>query len=117
MSDKEILTNIIDELRITSVAKFSKEIGFKTPASLYMILSDSEENKREITGSLIRRIRNRFPQVNEDFLRGKSEVVLTENFSNSDSQNLTINDLPGIMLKVLEEQKKTNELLSQFLKK
>lgn len=113
MEDKDILLQLMDALGVKSVNAFSKEVGYSSPSALYLVLSGD----RPITDFLIRKIRDRYPNVSEIYLRGKSEEIFDEPMQVSSSSTYTLNDLPLIMLEVLKELKKTNELLVRNLNK
>ena len=113
MEDKDILLQLMDALGVKSVNAFSKEIGYSSPSALYLVLSGD----RVITDFLIRKIRDRYPNVSEIYLRGKSEEIFDEPMQVSSSSTYTMNDLPIIMLEILKELKKTNELLVRNLNK
>lgn len=113
MEDKDILLRLIDELGLKSVNSFSKEVGYSSPSALYLVLS----GKRGITEHLIKKIKQRYPNVDEIFLRGKTDNVFEEQISIGEVENYSLNDLSKIILQVLDEQKKTNELLAEFMRK
>jgi predicted transcriptional regulator len=111
LEDKDILMKLLEALGLKSINAFSKKIGYSSPSALYLILS----GERQITEHLIRQVKTKYPQINESFLRGKSEEVFEKEIVIEDIENYTLNDLPKIMFMVLEEQKKTNQLLVQLM--
>ena len=111
--DKDILMKLIDALGIKSVNSFSKKVGYSSPSALYLILS----GERQITEHLIKLVKETFPKVSETYLRGKSEDIFDKETVVENIEEYTINDLPKIMFMLLEQQKKTNELLVKMLSK
>jgi len=79
------------------------------------------QNGRKINEPFIDKVMKRYPQVNELYIRGKSDVVLNNKPMGVASANLkhsfTLNDLPVLIIDLIEEQKKTNVLLTNFIKK
>lgn len=118
-TDQEIVQNIVDALGITSLQRFAKELGYSNASSIYHLMKNL--NGRKINESFIDKVLGRYPQINELYLRKKSDVILINNPMKTSMENVknsfTINDLPTLMLDLINEQKKTNELLMELLNK
>lgn len=69
MKDSEILRKIIDS-QLMNVKEFSTEIGMTHAQPLYNILKD----KYGLSSKLKRQIKDRFPEINDDFLNGNVDV-------------------------------------------
>lgn len=70
MKDSEILQKIIDS-QMMNVKEFAIEIGLYGAQPLYNILKE----RYGISAKLKRQIKERFPEINDDFLNGNSEIV------------------------------------------
>jgi hypothetical protein len=118
-TDAEIVKGIVEGLGLTSLQKFAKELGYSNSSSIYHLMKNL--NGRKINESFIDKVLERYPQVNELYIRGKSDVVLINapmKISTTNlNQNFTLNDMPVLLIDLIEEQKKTNGLLSDILKK
>jgi hypothetical protein len=117
-TDKDIILEIVDAVGENSVSSFSKRIGYASPSALYEVIKGS----RGINLYMTKKIKTRYPKVNELFIRGKSDTIIGDGGENEVSSSLTsetytLNDMPMLMLRFIEAQEKTNELLSQLLKK
>tara|TARA_B110000116_G_scaffold257870_1_gene258444 strand:- start:1187 stop:1558 length:372 start_codon:yes stop_codon:yes gene_type:complete len=118
-TDAEIVKGIVEGLGLTSLQKFAKELGYSNSSSIYHLMKNL--NGRKINESFIDKVLERYPQVNELYIRKKSDVVLINapmKISTTNlNQNFTLNDMPVLLIDLIEEQKKTNGLLSDILKK
>jgi hypothetical protein len=118
-TDAETVRGIVEALGITSLQRFAKELGYSNSSSIYHMMKN--QNGRKINESFIDKVLKRYPQVNELYIRGKSDVVLNNKPMGVASANLkhsfTLNDLPVLIIDLIEEQKKTNVLLTNFIKK
>ena len=118
-TDAEIVKGIVEGLGLTSLQKFAKELGYSNSSSIYHLMKNL--NGRKINESFIDKVLKRYPQVNELYIRKKSDVVLINapmKISTTNlNQNFTLNDMPVLLIDLIEEQKKTNGLLSDILKK
>lgn len=114
MNDKDILLKLIDELGIKNVASFSKELGYKNPNAVYSVIRDTQ-HKRPIGEALITKILKRFPQVNENFLRGLENSPLKKKPEKLNKEVYTLNDLPGIMVENTKKLDEIKTLLVQIL--
>ena len=115
-TDKAIVLEVIDALGLKSINHFAKELGYSNSSAVFNLLSG--KRGRSISEGFIKKVVGRYPRVNEQFLRKKSEVILIEKASlNPSPSNYTLNDLPALFIELLQEQKKTNELLKQILDK
>ena len=118
-TDAEIVKGIVEGLGLTSLQKFAKELGYSNSSSIYHLMKNL--NGRKINESFINKVLERYPQVNELYIRKKSDVVLINapmKISTTNlNQNFTLNDMPVLLIDLIEEQKKTNGLLSDILKK
>jgi len=74
MDDKEIVKQLLHELRITSHA-LSKKVGYKSPASVDHILKGISKISEGFTDRVIKE----FPQVNYWFLKKGQLPVIIEN--------------------------------------
>lgn len=118
-TDAETVRGIVEALGITSLQRFAKELGYSNSSSIYHMMKN--QNGRKINEQFIDKVMKRYPQVNELYIRGKSDVVLNNKPMGVASANLnhsfTLNDLPVLIIDLIEEQKKTNVLLTNFIKK
>jgi hypothetical protein len=118
-TDAETVRGIVEALGITSLQRFAKELGYSNSSSIYHMMKN--QNGRKINEPFIDKVMKRYPQVNELYIRGKSDVVLNNKPMGVASANLnhsfTLNDLPVLIIDLIEEQKKTNVLLTNFIKK
>jgi len=119
-TDGEIVRGVVAALGIMSLQRFAKELGYSNSSSIYHLMKNL--NGRKINESFIDKVTARYPQVNELYLRGKSDVVLDSSksmkiSSSNLSQSFTLNDLPVLMIDMIDEQKRTNELLNDLLDK
>ena len=118
-TDAETVRGILEALGITSLQRFAKELGYSNSSSIYHMMKN--QNGRKINEQFIDKVMKRYPQVNELYIRGKSDVVLNNKPMGVASANLnhsfTLNDLPVLIIDLIEEQKKTNVLLTNFIKK
>ena len=118
-TDAETVRGIVEALGITSLQRFAKELGYSNSSSIYHMMKN--QNGRKINEPFIDKVMKRYPQVNELYIRGKSDVVLNNKPMGVASANLnhsfTLNDLPVLITDLIEEQKKTNVLLTNFIKK
>tara|TARA_B110000238_G_C16031628_1_gene397800 strand:- start:106 stop:477 length:372 start_codon:yes stop_codon:yes gene_type:complete len=118
-TDAETVRGILEALGITSLQRFAKELGYSNSSSIYHMMKN--QNGRKINEPFIDKVMKRYPQVNELYIRGKSDVVLNNKPMGVASANLnhsfTLNDLPVLIIDLIEEQKKTNVLLTNFIKK
>lgn len=120
--DDIIIKELMDHLGVGSVNRFAKLLGYKTGSGLYHILDETSD--RSINDSFIERVLSVYPQINERFLRKKSNIILAKNDKESgvyknpvSSKDYTLNDLPGLMNELYLEQKETNRLLKLILAK
>ena len=111
-TDAEIVKGIVEGLGLTSLQKFAKELGYSNSSSIYHLMKNL--NGRKINESFIDKVLERYPQVNELYIRGKSDVVLINapmKISTTNlNQNFTLNDMPVLLIDLIEEQKKTNDV-------
>ena len=118
-TDAEIVKGIVEGLGLTSLQKFAKELGYSNSSSIYHLMKNL--NGRKINESFIDKVLKRYPQVNELYIRKKSDVVLINAPMKIPSANLnqsfTLNDMSVLLIDLIEEQKKTNGLLSDILNK
>ncbi len=70
MKASEILQKILDS-QLMNATEFAKEIGLYGPQPLYNILND----KYGLSVKLKRQIKERFPEIDDDFLNGKTETI------------------------------------------
>ena len=116
MTDAEILKSVIDALKVGSVSAFSEQIGYANPSGVLHILHG--QKGRNIGDKLILRITKAYPEVNELYLRRRSDQILIEvPILKKDDNSYSFNDLPRLFASLIEEQKKTNALLEQLVKK
>jgi len=114
-SDKEIITEVIDELGIFSVTSFAEELGYSNGSSVFHLMRNM--NGRKINEPFIKKVVKRYPQVNEHFLRGRSDKVLIASPTLIENSGYTLNDLPSLFSDLIKEQKETNKLLTLLLNK
>lgn len=117
-TDSEIINEVVDSLGIFSISSFAEELGYSNASSIFHMMKNL--GGRKINDTFIKRVLKRFPEVNEMFLRNKSDVPLNDTPTSISQSNLnkasyTLNDLPLIMLDSIKHQKKTNELLRELL--
>ena len=117
-TDAEIINETIDALGLLSVSSFAEKLGYSNASSIFHMMKNL--GGRKINDTFIKRVLKRFPEVNEMFLRNKSDVPLNDTPTSISQSNLnkasyTLNDLPLIMLDSIKHQKKTNELLRELL--
>ena len=114
-SDSEILKEVMDELGITNASHFSRELGYANGSAISNILRG--EKGKNISEKLIAKITDRYPLVDKLFLRKGEGTILKQNTSielQGDKTNYTLNDLPELILQLLQEQKRTNEILMKI---
>ena len=70
MKASEILQKILDS-QLMNATEFAKEIGLYGPQPLYNILNE----KYSLSAKLKRQIKERFPEIDDDFLNGKTENI------------------------------------------
>ncbi len=70
MKASEILQKILDS-QLMNATEFAKEIGLYGPQPLYNILNE----KYGLSVKLKRQIKERFPEIDDDFLNGKTKNV------------------------------------------
>jgi hypothetical protein len=70
MEDSEILRKIIDA-QFLNVKEFATEIGLTQAQPLYHIL----KGKYGLSSKLKRQIKERFPEINDDFLNGNVDAT------------------------------------------
>ncbi|SED09129.1 hypothetical protein SAMN04489761_4244 [Tenacibaculum sp. MAR_2009_124] len=118
-SDGEILNEVMQELGITNASHFARELGYANGSAISNILRG--ESGKYISEKLITKITNRYPLVEEFYLRKGEGSVLKEKVSleshSINDSNYTLNDLPTLIAELIKEQKRTNELLSEFVNK
>lgn len=120
-SKKEIILSITDALGIKSINELSDRLGYSNSSGIYNMLNDNSVKKLGVTFK--NKVVQVFPNVNLKYLNNESEIILTE----IEPQNETSpafkdveedEEMTSILLiRLLKEQKKTNELLSKILEK
>ncbi len=79
LTDAEILKNVLDKTRNTPYS-LAKEIGIASPG-LYQII----KGKQKLTNNVRSRIENKFPDINESFLRyGEGKVLIYKTSADND---------------------------------
>ena len=111
--DSEIIIAVLDALGINSITAFSKSLGYANGSGLFHVMKNIRG--RKISENLIHKITKTYPEINEKFLRKKSEeVLLTNNSINLDKkQKYTLEDVPNIMAQTLNELKEIKELIKK----
>lgn len=116
ITDSEIMEMLLEELRYKA-SPFSKELGYNSSSSIYFIL----KGRNRITDDMIRRIIERFPEVNELFLkRGEHPVLLNisqkigqANLLGIDLEKATFDEVPNTLRKILSALNDIKEILKQ----
>lgn len=111
--DSEIIIAVLDALGVNSITSFSKSLGYANGSSLFHIMKNVRG--RKINEHLIQKIIKTYPEINEKFLRKKSEqVLLTNNTLNLEQkEKYTLEDMPNIMLQILNELKEIKQLMQK----
>tara|TARA_B100000809_G_scaffold258639_1_gene302191 strand:+ start:567 stop:932 length:366 start_codon:yes stop_codon:yes gene_type:complete len=119
-SKKEIINNVIDAVRVKSINEFALKLGYSNSSGVYNMLNENSGINLGFT--FVSKIMDAFPMVNIDYLNQKSDVILKSDYNEENSKPLA--ELEDdydmsviILMKLLKEQKKTNELLSSLLEK
>lgn len=117
-TDAEIINETIDALGLLSVSSFAEKLGYSNASSIFHMMKNL--GGRKINDTFIKRVLKRFPEVNEMFLRNKSDVPLNEtptsiSEDNVNTRSYTLNDLPLIMLESIKHQKTANTLLRELI--
>jgi hypothetical protein len=121
MTKKEIILNVLDAVRVKSINEFALKLGYSNSSGVYNMLN--EDTGSSLGFTFVSKIIEAFPMVNSDYLNQKSDVILKMDYVEEISSSLNIgsedeDDLKVMFLmKLLKEQKKTNELLSKLLEK
>lgn len=108
MGKKEIILSVIDALGIKSINSFAKEIGYANSSGVLNLIN---EDGRSISEGFISKVVNRYPEVNEKFLRGKSDIVINEALNSATKSTYTLNDMPNLIAALLNEVKELKELV------
>lgn len=116
-SDKEIMEGLIEELKFKSTRSFAIKLGYKNGSVIQSILLGYATGK--ITDQLIKRIMHEYPNINEKYLRtGELPILFDEEITqvkNNINLSFALNAIPTLLSGLIEEQKKTNELLKKIL--
>ena len=115
---KEIINNLIKELHLSSINNFADKLGYSNSSGVYNMIN--ENLSKDLGVTFINKILSVFPNVNIDYLKNKSEQILHEIESQSQTE-LIFNKTPDkdldLLAKLLKEQVKTNNLLRKILEK
>ena len=116
---KEIIHGVIDAVRVRSINDFATKLGYSNSSGVYNMINENSETTLGFT--FVSKIMNAFPMVNIDYLNQKSDVILKSDYIEENLPSIALEDDHDmtviILMKLLKEQKKTNELLSSLLEK
>lgn len=118
-TDKEIIEGLIEELGFKSTRSFAIKLGYKNGSVIQSILLGYTTGK--ITDQLIKRIKIEYPNINEKYLKtGELPILFDEEIAQAQNNiniSFALNAIPTLLSGLIEEQKKTNDLLKQILDK
>lgn len=111
--DSEIINEVLDALGISSITSFAKSLGYANGSGLFHVMKNIRG--RKISENLIQKITKTYPEINEKFLRKKSEQVLLTNSPTNleQKEKYTLEDVPNIMAQTLNELKEIKELIKK----
>jgi hypothetical protein len=89
ISDSQIMKRILEELRYSALA-FSKELDYKSHASIDHIL----KGRNQISDSLVDKVIMRFPEVNYWFMKKGQEPIILNDKLKRNQQNLFGKSIP-----------------------
>ncbi len=128
LTDSEVIKNVIEALQ-ESANSFAVKMEYKSAASVYHVINGIND----LSDGMMKRIVMTFPDVNYNYMKSRGEegeplLTESEKINQANMMNIPIPKgssmidivqwmkFPDLLDKLLEEQRKTNEILSEILK-